>query len=166
MTAYERVGGRIRERLIALKYVKPDGDLDIQRFCWDFRFEKTNVYNWLSERITPVKDLIRLCQALDCSAEWLLTGKERDPKAKPASGRPHRKTIRGVLLALTLGAVGALWPSPSVAAPVRTLSVRIDELTPSASVDYVRRRRFRRFRNLLRHLLHQESFSHGMAFAL
>jgi hypothetical protein len=114
---YEQVGERIRERLLTLGYRRPDGEPDVQRFCWDQRFDKTLVYAWLRNTMTPFKDLIRLCTALDCSAEWLLIGKERDPKASPARGRQ----LRSILLALAVG--GGLWPSAGAAHPAHALSV-------------------------------------------
>jgi|SRR5262245_22154579 len=105
---YAQVGRRIRERLLSLGYVKADGEPDVQRFCWDHRFGTTHVYAWLADRMTPFKDLIRLCTALECSAEWLLTGEERK-KASPARSRPRR--ARNLLLLLSVA--GALaWPSP------------------------------------------------------
>jgi hypothetical protein len=91
-----------------MDYRKADGGPDVQRFCWDHRFNPNHVHQWLGEKITPFKDLIRLCAALDCSAEWLLTGSER-PKASPRQGRGK---INGLLLALG-GGLGAML-SPSV----------------------------------------------------
>ena len=94
--AYSGYGSRMRLRLLEMGYRKPDGGPDVQRFCWDFRFNANHVHQWLSEKITPFKDLIRLCTALDCSAEWLLTGNERKGetrdyvKKKPLS-RSHRR---------------------------------------------------------------------------
>jgi hypothetical protein len=82
METYEGVGPRIRARLVVLGYAKPDGELDVQRFCFDHRFDKTNVYNWLRDSYTPLKDLTRLCDALDCSERWLLLGAERKRRTK------------------------------------------------------------------------------------
>jgi hypothetical protein len=104
---YERVGERLRERMLARGYRKEDGEPDVQRFCWDWRFTTQLVYNWLNDRGTPFKDLIRLCAALDCSAEWLLTGAER-PKASPRQGRGK---IKGLLLALGVGLGAMLSPN-------------------------------------------------------
>jgi hypothetical protein len=113
---YPGVGQRMVARLKALGYEKPDAEygVDVERFCWDFRFGRTNVYNWLGDVATPVKDLTRLCDVLGVSEVYLLQGRERDPKIQPGMARQRGKT-RGLLLALSLGAVGALWPSPSAA---------------------------------------------------
>lgn len=105
MGDYPGIGPRIEAKLRERGYVKNGGELDVQRFCWDHRFEKTNVYNWLSERYTPFKDLIRLCVALDCSAEWLLTGAERG-KAAPRQGRARK--LKNLLVVLSLGAGAAV----------------------------------------------------------
>jgi len=118
---YKDVGKRIRERLIALRYVKPDGELDIERFSWDQRLGRTNLYNWIGDKAVPFKDLTRLCDALGCSEVWLLEGRERDPKAQPANGRQHRKTLRAVLLALSVAAGHG--PSAGVAAEAHMLLV-------------------------------------------
>lgn len=136
MGIYREVGKRIRERLLARGYVKSDGELDVERFSWDFRFGRTNLYNWIGDRAVPFKHLLRLCTALDCSVEWLLTGIERDPKAKP---RRHRGKLGSLLLALSVGGGLALWPSGRVSAEL----VRYDS-TPSLSpstLSEVRRRR-------------------------
>lgn len=117
---YRGVGSRIRQRLLALGYRRDDGEPDVQRFGWDHRFDKTLIYLWLRDARTPFKELIRLCEILECSVEWLLTGVERG-KAKPRQGRGR---VRNLLLALTAGALG-LWPSAGVAAPAPPLSVAI-----------------------------------------
>ena len=79
MAAYTGVGTRIRERMVKLGYVRADGEPDVQRFSWDFRYDRTLIYAWLAGKATPFKDLIRLAQDLQISVEWLLTGQERVP---------------------------------------------------------------------------------------
>ena len=114
MKTYQGIGGRIRERLIALGYVRKDGEADVATFCFDWRFGPTSVYGWIADTMTPVKDLVRLCRALDCSIEWLLSGQERVvPKASP---RQRRGRLESLVLALGVGGALAGWPSPSVAA--------------------------------------------------
>jgi hypothetical protein len=111
---YYDVGRRIRERLVALGYIKPSGDLDVERFSWDHRLGRTNLYNWLGDKAVPFKDLATVCDALQCSPYWLLTGREQVfPKALP---RRHRGGVKGLLLALAVGAAAALWPSGSAEA--------------------------------------------------
>ena len=113
MKTYQGVGNRIRERLIALGYVRKDGEADVATFCFDWRFGPTSIYGWIAEVMTPTKDLVRLCQALDCSIEWLLSGQERVvPKAQPRQGRGR---VRSVVLALAASGALALSPSSSVA---------------------------------------------------
>jgi hypothetical protein len=115
MKAYPGVGERIRERMLMLGYKQANGEPDVTRFGWDFRIEKTLMYAWLRETMTPTKDLGRLCEALDCSIHWLLLGTEYQPKkAAPARSRQQRGKVRGLLLALGV-ALGALVPPPSVA---------------------------------------------------
>ena len=132
--AYEGVGPRIRERLLAQGYKRESGEADVTRFSWDFRFNQNHLHAWLRDEMTPFKDLIRLCTALDCSAEWLLTGEERG-KAKPRLGRGK---ARGLLLVLS-AAAGLLWPSGSGQA--QTLQAGEEA---SLSPPY---RKWRRFRN-------------------
>jgi len=152
----EKAGGRMRERLLAQGFKRADGEPDVQEFCWAFRFNTNHVYAWLRNDMLPSsKHLTRLCDALNCSERWLLTGEERDPKkAAPARSRPHK--ARGLLLALTVGAAGLLgWPSPSVASAPRTLSVAL-----SANAVHLLGSWRRRFRNDFR------LFARGTAFAL
>jgi hypothetical protein len=125
MERYEGVGVRIRARLVVLGYAKPDGELDVQRFCFDHRFDKTNVYNWLRDSYTPLKDLTRLCDALDCSERWLLTGAER----KKASPRRHRGTLRSLLLGLAAATAAAMLPSGAGAAQPLS-GVKIEKIIP------------------------------------
>lgn len=156
MGIYREVGKRIRERLLARGYVKSDGELDIERFSWDFRFGRTNLYNWIGDRAVPFKDLLRLCTALECSVEWLLTGKEREMgKGHPRQGRG---AARKLLLALSFGA--ALWPRDSVAARGQTPLQVSGTTENSAWVDYVNRRRFWSIFRYFR------SFRFGPAYAL
>ena len=135
---YRNVGSRIRARLVCLNYVKPNGDLDVERFSWDHRLGRTNLYNWLGDKAVPFKDLIPLCDALQCDVRWLLTGEA--PKALP---RQRRGRVESVVLALALGGGLVLSPSPSVAARART--VASNDLAAYSTLSEVRRRR--RFRN-------------------
>jgi hypothetical protein len=118
---YKDVGKRIRQRLVALGYGQSADDLDIERFSWDHRFGRTNIYNWLGDKAVPFKDLTRLCDALQCTEVWLLEGRERDPKGQPGKARPHGK-LRSFLLALTVGG-GLVLPNAGVAAEGHPLSV-------------------------------------------
>jgi hypothetical protein len=118
MASYPGVGPRIREQMVKRGYVRADGQPDVQRFCWDFRYDRTLVYAWLAEKATPFKDLIRLTRDLQVSAEWLLTGHDREPRPK-APRRQGRRTA-GLWIGLTLGAATGLWPSGGVAATPRT----------------------------------------------
>ena len=110
MGAYTGVGERIRERLLKLGYQQPNGEPDVRRFGFDHRFDKSIVHMWLANTSTPFKELIRLCSALDVTAEWLLTGGEAK-KARPGRAR---RNARNLLLVLGVG-FGAMLPSPSVA---------------------------------------------------
>ena len=98
---YKDVGPRLEAMLRVRGYVKASGELDVERFSWDGRFGRTNIYNWLSNTAVPFKDLTRLCDFLGCSERWLLTGVER-PKVS--------RRVKGLVLVLGLGA-GALLPS-------------------------------------------------------
>ena len=106
------VGSRMRERFLAIGYRQDNGEPDVLRFSFDFRFEKNLLYSWLGDRYVPHKDLVRLCRALQCSVDWLLSGEEivMPKKATPPRGRQGGK-LRSLLLALAVG--GALMPSPS-----------------------------------------------------
>jgi hypothetical protein len=144
MKTYTLVGPRIRERLLALGYRRADGEPDVQRFCWDQRFDKTLIYAWLRETMTPFKDLIRLCDALQCDPYWLLTGKEQVfPKAIP---RQRRGKLPSLVLALSLGGGLALSPSASVAgiAPTRAVDDSLNRVHLIRS--------WRRFRNKIRYI--------------
>jgi hypothetical protein len=113
MGSYENVGGRIRERLLALGYQRDDGEPDVQRFSWDHRFDKGHLHAWLADKMTPFKELIRLCSALDCTAEWLLTG-DAAKKDRPGSARRARRHVKKLsVVLLGLSALGG--PSPSLA---------------------------------------------------
>jgi hypothetical protein len=148
---YREVGKRIKQRLVELGYGKSADDLDIERFSWDHRFGRTNIYNWLGDKAVPFKDLTRLCDALRCTEVWLLTGKERDPKAQPGSARQHGK-LRSLLLALSVGG-GLALPSPGMAGEADYLSVGT-WLNPVHLIGS-----WRRFRNSFR------GFGPGMACA-
>ena len=110
--SYQGYGARMRARLLEQGYKRQDGEPDVQRFCWDHRFNANHFHQWLGEKMAPFKDLIRLCEALDCSAEWLLTGVERK-KAKPGRAR---RSVKNLLLALTAASAALL--SPSAAPPI------------------------------------------------
>src|SRR5262245_48077805 len=95
MGSYEGVGKRIREQLIALGYRRADGEPDAQRFSWDHRFDKGHLHAWLRDEMTPFKELVRLCDALQCSERWLLTGAERKrPASRPRRGSLHPPSYR------------------------------------------------------------------------
>lgn len=123
MASYEGVGGRLGELMLAKGYKRDDGKPDVQRFCWDYRFDRTLVYDWLNDRATPFKDLTRLCDALECSEKWLLVGEEREAKkAAPARSRPRIKSLW--LASIGLASALAMWPSGGVLAQTGTLQVR------------------------------------------
>jgi len=109
MAAYTGVGTRIRERMLKLGYERADGEPDVQRFSWDFRYDRTLIYAWLADKATPFKDLIRLARDLQISVEWLLTGEDRLPKA---SRRQGRRTAGSLVLALLAGAASLLGFGP------------------------------------------------------
>jgi hypothetical protein len=111
------VGRRIQERILARGYRQPNGKPDVKNFSFDYRFDKNHLHSWIRGMV-PFKELIRLCHALDCSAEFLLTGEERK-KAAPGKTRPRIKSLLLVLAAAS-AALG-LWPSPSAGAPTQTL---------------------------------------------
>ena len=129
---YEKVGERIRERLVIRGYVKAGGQLDVERFGWDYRLSKTNLYNWLADKYLPFKDLRKLCEGLACSSDWLLFGVEHYPKAPPAKGRQGK--LKNLLLALTAASAALLSPSGGGAA----------DLTPNAWSDNPSYRKLRR----------------------
>lgn len=108
---YKGVGERLGAMLRVRGYMKPNGELDVERFSWDGRFGRTNIYNWLSNTAVPFKDLTRLCDFLGCSERWLLTGVER-PKVS--------RRVKGLVLVLGLGA-SAVLASGRVSAQALTL---------------------------------------------
>ena len=114
MITYTGVGERIRERMLAMGFVRADGQPDVQRFCWDFRYDRTLVYAWLADKATPFKDLVRLAQNLGVSVEWLLTGNEREALARGKTERRQgrRPTVGSLLLALSVVGAGG-FGSPS-----------------------------------------------------
>lgn len=155
----DKAGGRMRERLLAQGFRRDDGEPDVQEFCWTFRFNTNHLYAWLRNDMLPSsKHLTRLCDALNCSERWLLTGEERDPKkAAPPMRRPRNKA-RVLWPALLLGAAAGLLPSPSAARPAHPLSVgKLLQIDP---VIHLLGSWRRRFRNDFR------MFSSGTAFAL
>jgi hypothetical protein len=118
MGAYEHVGQRLSLAMIKRGYHRADGTPDVTRFCWDFRYDRTLVYDWLGDRATPFKDLIRLCRDLGVTAEWLLTGEERIKKARP---RRDRGGIKSLWLVWALAAAAA--GSPSGLRPAQALAM-------------------------------------------
>jgi hypothetical protein len=74
MPEFRGVGPRIRERLLALGYVRADGEPDVRHFCLDHRYERTLFYDWLMDRRTPTKERERLCRDLGVDPAWLLFG--------------------------------------------------------------------------------------------
>ena len=142
MSGYEGVGERLRERMLALGYTRDDGELDIQRFCWDHRFSTTLVRLWLKDEGTPFKELVRLCDILGVSERWLLTGTDRG-KAQPRQGRGARK----LLLVLSLAAAGLLWPER---VPAQPGTPRLDdELDPVHLIGSKRRGKYFRLGTLV-----------------
>lgn len=90
MSRFDGVGPRIRERLLALGYVQPNGKPDVSRFSKDFRFDKVYVHRWVNDEMTPHKELDRLVEILQCSKSWLIFGEG------PAPAKPRRvRTISG-----------------------------------------------------------------------
>ena len=142
MAAYTGVGTRIREQMVKLGYVRPDGEPDVQRFSWDFRYDRTLLYAWLADKATPFKDLIRLARDLQISVEWLLTGQERATSGK-APRRQGRPTAGSLVLALLCGAASVLaWPSG--VAEAGALGVADQVTNPSGNASSRTRRRWRR----------------------
>lgn len=80
MPRYPGVGPRIRERLLALGFVRKDGAPDVTRFCLDYRYDKTIFYEWIGDRSTPTKDLDRLADDLKVARSWLLLGDGPPPR--------------------------------------------------------------------------------------
>ena len=93
MAKFPGVGERMKERLRAIGYVKPNGDLRVSDFCLDHRYQGTMMYDWLADRRTPIRDLERLARDLNTTPAFLLFGVDvvtRPPKAMP----PRRRTRR------------------------------------------------------------------------
>lgn len=88
MPTFLGVGARIRERLIDIGYTKPDGTLRVQDFALEHRFPATFLWDWLSDRRTPIKDLHRLAEALQANPGWLLLGESEvvAPAARAKNG--------------------------------------------------------------------------------
>jgi len=91
MARFPGVGPRIRQRLIEIGYVRPDGQPDVRRFAMDHRYDKTLFYEWLGDRRTPTKEVGRLARDLGLSVSRLLFGDEETKTAKRPSGtKPKR----------------------------------------------------------------------------
>lgn len=135
--SYSNIGQRIRERLLAQGYRRENGEPDVQRFSWDFRFNPNHVHAWLRNQMAPFKHLTRLCDALACTEVWLLEGREREGKGSPRQGRGR---LRNLLLVLSVGGGLALSPSRGVAASPHTLSA--DNSPNAVRLIGSRRRRF------------------------
>lgn len=74
MPIFLGVGQRIKERLVAIGYTRPNGDLRVQDFAADHRFPSPFVWDWMADRRTPLKDLERLATALQTTPAWLCFG--------------------------------------------------------------------------------------------
>jgi hypothetical protein len=94
MPTFLGVGRRMKERLRALGYTKPNGDLRVQDFALDKRYTVAFFYDWLGDRRTPIRDLERLARDLETTPAWLLFGVAEvvAPAAAPAAPRPPRST--------------------------------------------------------------------------
>jgi len=78
-------GNRVRERLRALGYVRPDGTEDISSFTLKKGYIVTLFYKYLAHTTPSRENLLRLAHDLEVSPSWLLFG---DP---PQVGTPPLK---------------------------------------------------------------------------
>src|SRR5438309_7695206 len=82
------LGERLSEVLRSAGYVKPDGKLDLMRFCQERGFQYIYVERWAKGRNTPTIESIRqLARALDVDPAWLMLGDRpmrREPVTAPA----------------------------------------------------------------------------------
>lgn len=69
-------GERIKERLLALGYVTPEGKPDIARFIKTHHYDARSFYPWTKGRTPAGENLERLVLDLRCSPAWLLFGQE------------------------------------------------------------------------------------------
>ena len=65
---------RVRERLRALGYVRPDGSEDISAFTVKKGYIITLFYKYLTHTTPSRENLLRLAQDLEVSPSWLLFG--------------------------------------------------------------------------------------------
>ena len=95
MAQWPDVGERIKQRLLAVGYVK-NGRPDVMRFCIEQRFFPQYAYKWINAGVLPERDnLLRLAACLDVSPAWLLFGDEVTPKPRqpsPARGGLTQQT--------------------------------------------------------------------------
>lgn len=115
MPEFQGVGPRIRERLLALNYVRPDGQPDVRNFCLDHRYERTLFYDWLMDRRTPTKERDKLCRDLGVDAAWLLLGVHVMPPTPEVPPPPRRGRGRPQPIA---GGSGATASAPADPGPL------------------------------------------------
>ena len=71
---YDGVPERIKKRLLALHFVKPNGEPDYAKFIKTFHLDPRNFYAWMQGRTPSGEHAERLANCLECSMKWLLLG--------------------------------------------------------------------------------------------
>jgi hypothetical protein len=98
-TRFPGTGERIRARLVALGYQRPNGSLDVPRFLAEHDYDPRYLYAWVKGTFTPLGDYLeRLAKDLETTRSWLLLGE--GPVSAPrriTSDKPRRRPtpIRG-----------------------------------------------------------------------
>ena len=93
------VGQRIRERLLALGYRRPDGLPDVGRFIREHGYDARNFYPWVNKNRTPTgATLLRLSADLQCPVGELLLGEsEMDKRKAPKKAAGRRRKLARVV---------------------------------------------------------------------
>lgn len=89
-------GDRVRQRLLALGYVRPDGQAHISRFTTEKGYVITLFYKYLDNTTPDRENLLRLARDLQVSPAWLLFGDDLGSPAiaaapAPAPARPGKR---------------------------------------------------------------------------
>ena len=113
MKKWPNIGERIKERLLALGFQRPNGQPDVMRFSAERRFLHVYIYRWLSGSLPDYHNMIRLAEDLKCSPCWLMFGDagvlvpgapvEKPPRSccwpavrsrhAPSAGRRERRAV-------------------------------------------------------------------------
>jgi hypothetical protein len=95
-TRFPGTGERIRARLVALGYQRPNGSLDLPRFLAEHDYDPRYLYGWAKGTFTPLGNYLeRLAKDLETTRSWLLLGEGPvSPSRRITSDKARRRPIR------------------------------------------------------------------------